>query len=172
MRRKHLIVLAFAAGAVAVQVFVAATNAESRPVHSAATDTVVVTRPDLRPSQRGPETNFTGVVRVDPLFDPTSSSTISAASVTFEPGARTAWHLHPKGQRLIVTGGVGRVQVGTGTIHEIRPGDVVWIPAGTRHWHGASPNVAMTHIAVQELVNGSPVTWLEKVSEDQYRGRR
>lgn len=107
--------------------------------------------------------------RIDPWFDPNASARAGAASVTFEPGARTAWHTHPLGQRLIVTGGSGRVQIEGGPIEEIRPGDIVWFPPGVRHWHGASPTTAMTHIAIQEAQNGKMVDWMEKVSDEQYR---
>lgn len=95
---------------------------------------------------------------------------MSGSAVTFEPGARTAWHTHPAGQTLIVTAGLGRVQREGGPIEEIRPGDVVWFPAGEKHWHGAAPDVAMTHLAIQESIDGSPVTWMEKVTDEQYRG--
>jgi quercetin dioxygenase-like cupin family protein len=130
-----------------------------------------ITRNGSQPSAKGPAENFTGVVRVDPLFTAREPARASAASVTFEPGARTAWHTHPAGQRLVVTAGLGRVQQWGGRIQEIRPGDVVWIPPGEKHWHGASPTTAMTHIAVQEEVNGKVVQWMEKVSEEQYSGR-
>jgi quercetin dioxygenase-like cupin family protein len=109
-------------------------------------------------------------VRIDPLFQPKESTRASGAYVTFEPGARTAWHTHPLGQALIVTAGVGRVQIEGGPIEEIRPGDVVSIPPGRRHWHGASPTTAMTHIAVQEQLNGKVVEWMEKVTDEQYAG--
>ena len=107
-------------------------------------------------------------MRVDPLFEAAEPGRVRGAQVTFEPGARTAWHTHPLGQTLIVTSGVGRVRTWNGPIEEIRPGDVVWIPAGEKHWHGASPTVAMTHIAIQEALNGTAVEWLEKVSDQQY----
>ena len=120
-----------------------------------------------RPSGKGPEDWFTGTVRIDPLFGtPTGTG---GAHVTFEPGARTAWHTHPRGQTLIVTFGLGRVQCEGGPVEEIRPGDVVWFEPDERHWHGASPDAAMAHIAIQESENGSPVTWLEKVSDEDYR---
>lgn len=123
-----------------------------------------------RPTVKGPAEYFTGTVWVDPLFlevDPPSRAT--AAGVSFEPGARTAWHTHPAGQRLIVTAGCGRVQREGGPIEEILPGDVVWFEPGEKHWHGAAPATAMTHIAIQEEMDGSPVEWMEKVSDDQYR---
>lgn len=147
----------------------AATEPATRPA-AAAQDTqrVAVTRNGSRPSQRGPAESFTGTVRIDPLFDPNDASRAGSAQVTFEPSARTAWHTHPRGQRLIVTAGVGRVQRWGGPVDEIRPGDVVWIPAGVKHWHGAAPTTAMTHIAIQEARDGNVVTWLEKVTDEQY----
>jgi quercetin dioxygenase-like cupin family protein len=128
-------------------------------------DGLEITRNGSQPSSKGPAENFTGSVRVDPLFPARGPARASAASVTFEPGARTAWHTHPAGQRLIVTTGLGRVQEWGGPIQEIRPGDVVWIPPGRKHWHGGSPTTAMTHIAVQEQVDGRVVEWMEKVSD-------
>jgi quercetin dioxygenase-like cupin family protein len=122
-----------------------------------------------RPSIKGPEDWFTGTVRIDPLFQPTDPARTGGAAVTFEPGARTAWHTHPFGQTLVVTAGCGWVQREGGPIEEIRPGDVVVFAPGERHWHGATPTTAMTHIAIQESQNGSPVTWMEKVSDAQYR---
>jgi quercetin dioxygenase-like cupin family protein len=122
-----------------------------------------------QPSAKGPAEYFTGTVRIDPLFETPEPAHIRAANVTFEPGARTAWHTHPLGQTLIVRAGLGRVQRWGGPIEEIRPGDVVWIPPGEKHWHGATPTTAMTHIAIQEALNGSPVEWMEKVSDEQYR---
>jgi 4-carboxymuconolactone decarboxylase len=130
--------------------------------------TVIITRSGSQPSRQRPAENFTGSVRVDPLFQANDPSRTSGASVTFEPGARSAWHTHPAGQILIVTAGLGRVQRWGGPIEEIRPGDVVWIPPGLKHWHGASPNTAMTHIAMQEHLDGTVVEWLEKVSDAQY----
>ena len=113
---------------------------------------------------------FTGTVRIDPLFQAPEPARVAGASVTFEPGARTAWHTHPLGQTLIVVAGVGRTQRWGGPIEEIRPGDVIWIPPGEKHWHGAAPTTAMTHIAIHEQQNGKTVEWMEKVSEDQYQG--
>ena len=121
-----------------------------------------------RPSGKGPAEYFTGTVRIDPLFEEADPARARGASVTFEAGARTAWHTHPLGQTLIVTSGVGRVQKWGEPVEEIRPGDVVWFEPGEKHWHGASPTVAMTHIAIQEALNGKVVDWLEKVSEEQY----
>jgi len=121
-----------------------------------------------RSSAKGPAEYFTGTVRIDPLFEAADPARARGASVTFEPGARTAWHTHPLGQTLIVTSGVGRVQKGGAPVEEIRPGDVVWFEPGEKHWHGAGPTVAMAHIAIQEALDGKVVDWLEKVSDDQY----
>jgi len=129
---------------------------------------LVITRNGAQASTRGPAANFTGAVRVDPLYAPQAPSRGSASYVTFEPGARSAWHSHPLGQTLIVTAGVGRVQRWGGKVEEIRPGDVVWTPPGVKHWHGAAPATAMTHIASQEAENGKVVEWMEKVSDEQY----
>jgi quercetin dioxygenase-like cupin family protein len=130
---------------------------------------IEVKRSGSRPSGKGAADWFTGSVRIDPLFQPDEPSRVSGGSVTFEPGARTAWHAHPLGQTLIVTSGVGRVQQEGRPVEEIRPGDVVRIPPNMKHWHGAAPTTAMTHIAIQEAVDGSPVTWMEQVGDDQYR---
>jgi quercetin dioxygenase-like cupin family protein len=119
---------------------------------------------------KGPAEWFTGAVRVDPLFQAPDPARVGGASVTFEPGARTAWHSHPLGQTLIVTAGCGRVQRWDGPLEEIRPGDVVWIPPGEKHWHGAAPTTAMTHIAIQEYLDGQVANWMEKVSDEQYNG--
>ena len=122
-----------------------------------------------QPSSKGPTDWFTGTVRIDPLFQASAPARTSGGSVTFEPGARTAWHTHPLGQTLIVTVGCGWVQREGGPIEEIRPGDVVWFAAGEKHWHGATPTTAMTHIAIHEALDGKLVDWMEKVSDDQYR---
>ena len=149
--------------------------AAATPVYaqvSAATkgmNTLDIKRSGSQASRKGPEEYFTGTVRIDPIIETPSPARVSAAAVTFEPGARTAWHTHPLGQTLIVTAGLGRAQLEGGERQEIRPGDVVWFPPGVRHWHGASPTTAMTHIAVQESQNDSPVTWLEKVTDAQYK---
>jgi quercetin dioxygenase-like cupin family protein len=127
-----------------------------------------IVRAGSKPSAKGPEAWFTGTVRVDPLFNPFDPARVQGASVTFEPGARTAWHTHPLGQALIVTAGLGRVQRAGGPVEEIRPGDVVWFAPGEKHWHGASPTTAMTHIAIQEVKDGKVVDWMEKVSDEQY----
>jgi len=131
---------------------------------------MTITRAGSTASVRGPGDWFTGSVRIDPLFQTEAPARGAGAAVTFEPGARTAWHTHPAGQTLIVTAGRGRVQREGGLIEEIRPGDVVWFPAGEKHWHGAAPEVAMTHIAIQEAVDGIAVTWLEQVSDADYLG--
>jgi quercetin dioxygenase-like cupin family protein len=128
-----------------------------------------IKRVGTQPSTRGPSDWFTGTVRIDPLFDRAEPSRVAGASVTFEPGARTAWHTHPLGQTLIVVSGYGWAQREGGPVEEIRPGDVVWFAPGEKHWHGATPTTAMTHIAVQEKLEGSPVTWMEKVTDGQYR---
>ena len=128
-----------------------------------------ITRSGAQPSAKGPADWFIGTVRVDPLFGPPEPARVSGALVTFEPGARTAWHTHPLGQTLIVTTGLGWVQTEGGPIEEIRPGDVVWFAPGEKHWHGASPTTAMSHIAVQEKLNGKNVDWMDKVSDAQYR---
>lgn len=121
-----------------------------------------------QPSGKGAAENFTGIVRVDPLFQPNAPARAGGASVTFEPGARTAWHSHPFGQTLIVTAGCGRAQHWGGPMEQIRPGDVVSIQPGEKHWHGASPTTAMTHIAIQEYLDGKAADWMEKVSDEQY----
>ncbi|EJC79596.1 hypothetical protein Rleg4DRAFT_1192 [Rhizobium leguminosarum bv. trifolii WSM2297] len=127
-----------------------------------------IKRSASQPSAKGPADWFTGTVRIDPLFqaDPARAA---GASVTFEPGARTAWHTHPLGQTLIVTSGCGRAQREGGSIEEIRAGDVVWFAPGERHWHGASPTTAMTHIAIQEQLDGKVVTWMEHVTDNEYQ---
>lgn len=127
-----------------------------------------ITRIGTTPSASGSADRFTGTVRVDPLFAAHEPARASGAAVTFEPGARTAWHVHPLGQTLIVTAGCGRVQARGEPVREIRPGDVVRIAAGERHWHGAAPTTAMTHIAIQEAVDGSAVDWFEPVSDEHY----
>ncbi|MBB5351834.1 quercetin dioxygenase-like cupin family protein [Haloferula luteola] len=128
-----------------------------------------ITRNGTQSSAVGPSEWFTGTTRIDPLFQPEEPARTAAASVTFEPGARTAWHTHPLGQTLIVTSGLGWVQCEGGEIEEIRPGDVIWFPPGVKHWHGASPATAMTHLAIQEALDGKVVEWMEKVSDEQYQ---
>jgi len=127
-----------------------------------------IKRAGTQPSAKGPGEWFTGAVRLDPLFNPPAPARAFGASVTFEPGARTAWHVHPLGQTLIVTFGCGRVQRWGGPVEEIRPGDVIWISPGEKHWHGAAPATAMAHIAIQEQLDGTAVEWLEHVSDEQY----
>jgi quercetin dioxygenase-like cupin family protein len=129
-----------------------------------------IKRVGTQPSGRPPAEYFTGTVRLDPLHDAPEPARVGMALVTFEPGARTAWHTHPLGQTLIVTAGLGWCQLEGGPIEEIRPGDVVWFGPGEKHWHGATATTALSHIAVQEKLDGSPVTWMEKVTDDQYRG--
>jgi len=127
-----------------------------------------VKRSGSQPSRKGPAEYFTGTVRVDPLFEAVEPARVVAAGVTFEPGARTAWHTHPLGQTLVVTAGCGRAQRWGGPIEEIRPGDVISFAPGEKHWHGAAPTTAMTHIAIQERLDGKTVDWMEKVSDEQY----
>ncbi len=131
-----------------------------------------ITRAGSKPSGQGPADWFTGTVRIDPLFSAPAPARVAGAAVTFEPGARTAWHTHPLGQTLIVTAGFGLAQRDGGPIEEIRPGDVVWFPPNERHWHGASPTTAMTHIAIQEALDGKAVDWMEQVTDDQYGAGR
>jgi quercetin dioxygenase-like cupin family protein len=128
-----------------------------------------ITRIGSQPSAKGPEDWFTGDVRIDPLFAANVARRGAAASVTFEPGARTAWHTHPLGQTLIITAGCGWVQREGGPIEEVHPGDVVWIEPNEKHWHGATATNGMTHIAIQENLNGKVVDWMEKVTDEQYR---
>jgi quercetin dioxygenase-like cupin family protein len=127
-----------------------------------------ITKAGSQPSSKGPADWFTGTVRVDPLFQTEAPARVACASVTFEPGARTAWHTHPLGQTLIVTAGSGRAQREGEPIEEIHPGDVVWFPPNEKHWHGAAPRTAMTHIAIQEALDGQVVVWMEKVTDEQY----
>jgi quercetin dioxygenase-like cupin family protein len=146
-----------------------ASLAVAASIASAQSDqTIMVMRAGSQPSAAGPAENFTGSVRVDSRFKGTGLSRISGATVTFEPGARTAWHTHPLGQTLIVTQGVGLVQRWEGPVQEIRPGDTVWIPPGVKHWHGAGATVGMSHIAFSEALDGKTVAWMEKVSDEQY----
>ena len=128
-----------------------------------------IKRSGSQPSGKGPAEYFTGTVRVDPLFTAPDPARVVGASVTFEPGARTAWHTHPLGQTLIVQSGSGRAQRWGGPIEEIRPGDVIWIPPGEKHWHGATPTTAMTHYAIQERLDGKTVEWLKHVTDEQYQ---
>src|SRR3984957_8551131 len=127
-----------------------------------------IKRSGRQPSKKGPADWFTGPVRIDPLFPARQPARTAGNSVTFEPGARTAWHTHPLGQTLVVTAGAGLAQHWGGAIEQIRPGDVVWFAPGEKHWHGASPTTAMTHIAIQEALDGKAVDWLEHVTDEQY----
>ncbi len=129
-----------------------------------------IRRSGSQPSGRGSAEYFTGTVRIDPLLAPPDPARVAGALVTFEPGARTAWHTHPLGQTLIVTSGCGRAQREGGPIEEIRPGDVVWFAPGEKHWHGAAPSTAMSHIAIQEKLEGKAVHWMEQVTDAQYQG--
>ncbi|WP_296019269.1 cupin domain-containing protein [Agrobacterium cavarae] len=129
-----------------------------------------IIRAGTKPSGKGPADYFTGTVRIDPLFNPHDAERVQGAQVTFEPGARTAWHTHPLGQTLIVTSGSGLVQREGGPIEKIAPGDVVWFAPEEKHWHGASPQTAMTHIAIQEVKDGKVVDWMEHVTDTQYAG--
>ena len=155
-----------AAGGAAILAGSAASNPE---VTAPRTTDMEIKRIGTEPSRKAPADYFTGTVRIDPLFQAPEPARASAGSVTFEPGARTAWHTHPLGQTLIIVSGFGWVQREGGPIEEVHPGDVVWFPPGLKHWHGASPTTAMTHIAIQEMLNGKNVDWLEKVSDEQYR---
>jgi quercetin dioxygenase-like cupin family protein len=128
-----------------------------------------IKRAGSQPSGKGPAEWFSGDVRMDPLFQPVEPARVTGNNVTFEPGARTAWHTHPLGQTLVITSGCGWAQREGSAIEEIRPGDVVWFAPGEKHWHGATPTTAMTHIAIQERLEGKTVDWLEHVSDDQYR---
>src|SRR5438067_12692954 len=131
--------------------------------------TMMITRSGAKPTQQGPSTAFTGSVHVTPLFDANDSFHASCASVSFEAGARSAWDTHPKGQLLIVTAGVGRIQQSGGPVEEIRAGDTIWTPPGVKHWHGASPTSSMTHLSMVEALDGKGVEWLEKVTDAEYK---
>jgi quercetin dioxygenase-like cupin family protein len=128
-----------------------------------------IKRVGSQPSGKGPPEWFTGTVRIDPLIQAPEPARVASASVTFEPGARTAWHTHPLGQTLLVTAGCGWVQREGGPVEEIHPGDIVWFPPGEKHWHGATPTTALTHTAIQERLDGKAVEWMEHVSAEQYR---
>jgi 4-carboxymuconolactone decarboxylase len=152
--------------AIAVSVCLVASSATGQM--SSDLEKIRITRSAAPPSQPAPADHFTGAARIDSPFQSTAPSRLSGARVTFEPGARTAWHTHPLGQLLIVTGGTGRVQRWGDAVDEIRQGDAVWIPAGQKHWHGAAPNSSMSHIGVVEALDGKTVDWMEKVSDSQY----
>jgi quercetin dioxygenase-like cupin family protein len=130
-----------------------------------------ISRSGTQPSAKGPEDWFTGSVRIDSRFQRDAPARVAGATVTFEPGARTAWHTHPLGQTLIVVSGFGLAQREGGPIEEIRAGDIVWFAPGEKHWHGASPTTAMSHIAIQEMLDGKAVDWMEKVTDEQYSSR-
>jgi quercetin dioxygenase-like cupin family protein len=166
LSRRTFLRLTGAAGFALSPTIRAATAAAVRPGKETK---MQITRVGSQPSSKGPADWFTGTVRIDPLFAANSPARASGASVTFEPGARTAWHTHPLGQTLIVVFGAGRVQREGGPIEEIHPGDVVQFAPNEKHWHGAAPTTAMTHIALQEALDGKAVDWLEKVSDQQYQ---
>jgi quercetin dioxygenase-like cupin family protein len=153
--------------AISLPVFVAAQDMS--PSHQTKETNMQITRVGSQSSSKGPADWFTGQSRIDSLFQASEPARVTGATVTFEPGARTAWHTHPLGQMLIVTAGLGWAQCEGGPIEEIRPGDVVWFPPGVRHWHGASPTTAMTHIAIQEALDGKAVEWMEHVTDGQYQ---
>jgi quercetin dioxygenase-like cupin family protein len=163
MTRRH--VLAATGGLAAATAGAAAQT----PSSARSTGTMEIKRSGSQPSRKGPAEYFTGAVRVDPLFQAGDPARVSGGQVTFEPGARTAWHTHPLGQTLLISSGLGWVQQEGSPIEEVRPGDVVWFPAGLKHWHGATPTTAMTHIAITESQDGKNVDWMEKVSDEQYR---
>ena len=150
--------LLFLAGAFAGQELASEANKKSQ----------TISRAGSQPSVKGPAEYFTGNVRIDPLFPANDSAPFSGAYVTFEPGASSAWHIHPKAQHLLVTAGVGRTGEWGGQVEEIKAGDVIWCPPGVKHWHGASPTTAMTHIALTGSINGKNVEWMEKVTDEQY----
>jgi quercetin dioxygenase-like cupin family protein len=163
MTRRH--VLAATGGLAAATAGAAAQT----PSSARSTGTMEIKRSGSQPSRKGPVEYFTGAVRVDPLFQAGDPARVSGGQVTFEPGARTAWHTHPLGQTLLISSGLGWVQQEGSPIEKVRPGDVVWFPAGLKHWHGATPTTAMTHIAITESQDGKNVDWMEKVSDEQYR---
>ena len=153
-----------------MDLFTAALSLSMAAVVPAETAPIRITSAGTAASAAGPADYFTGRVRIDAPFQTDAPARVGGATVTFEPGARTAWHTHPVGQTLVVTAGAGRVQRWGDRVEDIRPGDVVWIPPGQKHWHGAAPTTAMTHIAITELSDGKAVDWLEKVSDAQYEG--
>jgi quercetin dioxygenase-like cupin family protein len=160
-------VIAASAGFAAFAATGAKADDSNVQIRSTAMD-IDIKRNGSRPSTKGSADWFTGSVRVDPLFQAPDPARVSGGQVTFEPGARTAWHTHPLGQTLIITAGLGWVQREGGPVEEVRPGDVVWFPPGLKHWHGATPTSAMAHIAIQEAIDGKAVDWMEKVSDEQY----
>ncbi len=156
-----LLSLLFSLGTFAIQAGSAEENKKSQ----------TISRAGSQPSVKGPAEYFTGNVRIDPLFPANESAHFSGAYVTFEPGARSYWHLHPTGQHLLVVAGVGRTQEWGGALEEIKTGDVIWCPPGVKHWHGATPTTAMTHIAITGTIDGKNVEWMEKVTDEQYNGK-
>jgi quercetin dioxygenase-like cupin family protein len=159
-----------AAGRIAAQeTLVAAGNADTPLATGERRKTMEISRIGSQPSQKGPAEYFTGSVRIDSRFQGRAPARVGGGIVTFEPGARTAWHTHPLGQTLIVTSGCGWVQVEGGPKEEIRPGDIIWFAPGEKHWHGATANIAMSHIAIAEALDGKSVDWMEKVSDEQYQ---
>ncbi|WZP00552.1 cupin domain-containing protein [Isosphaeraceae bacterium EP7] len=159
----------FVALAGPVLAYFATRRAHASPSNTTQEEKMDITRVGSQPSTKGPSEWFRGMVRIDPLFPAKAPARAAGNAVTFEPGARTAWHTHPLGQTLIVMAGLGWVQQEGGPVEEVRPGDVVWFPPGVRHWHGASPTTAMTHTAIQEALDGNMVEWLEHVTVEQYR---
>jgi quercetin dioxygenase-like cupin family protein len=169
-RRHVLLAAASGIGALAaVEVLNAGARAQATIPARQRYKPMEITRNGSQPSSKGPASNFTGAVRVEGRFQPPEPARVSGGSVTFEPGARTAWHSHPLGQTLVVTSGRGWVQRWGDPIEEIQPGDIVWIPPGEKHWHGATPTTAMTHIAIVERLEGKSTDWMELVSDEQYR---
>jgi quercetin dioxygenase-like cupin family protein len=159
----------FSAGAAALTVTTpGGAHAEARTTKKKESG-MKIKRVGSEPSTKGPADHFTGTVRIDPLFKAPDPARSAGSSVTFEPGARTAWHTHPLGQTLVVTAGCGWAQVEGGPVEEIRPGDVIWFPPGVRHWHGAAAKTAVTHLALQEHLDGKAVEWLEKVTDEEYQ---
>jgi quercetin dioxygenase-like cupin family protein len=157
---------------ITLSLLVASTVGAARTLAAeAGQETQTISRAGSRAFIKGPAEFFTGDVRIDPLFPSNDTAHYSGAYVTFEPGARSAWHLHPTGQRLLVTSGVGRTGVWGGPVEEIKAGDVIWCPPKVKHWHGASPTTAMTHIAITGTINDKNVEWMDKVTDEQYNGK-
>jgi quercetin dioxygenase-like cupin family protein len=168
--RRHLVTTTGGVGALAAAGVLNASAREERAISTKqGNGSIVIKRNGSQPSDKGSSDYFTGAVRVDGRFQAPAPARVSGASVTFEPGARTAWHSHPLGQTLIVTSGRGWVQHWGGPVEEMLPGDVIWIPPTVKHWHGATPAMAMTHIAIVERLDGRTTDWMEKVSDEQYR---
>jgi len=165
-----LLFLLVLAPAYANQAIAASGSGAPRVASSEDSQTIRITRSGSQPSAKGSVEYFTGAVRIDSLFKGSGPARVSGGVVTFEPGARTAWHTHALGQTLIVTTGAGLIQQWGGPLQEMKPGDVVWIPPGVKHWHGATATTAMTHIAIAEQLDGKSAEWMEKVSDEQYKG--